>query len=374
MADASSRSSLEYVPRLDAASLAAALGRLRAGAVFALLPEAAAAHVPAVQAACRETGRGVCGAIFPRLIHDGRFVSSGAWLFSLGDEPARFGIVEQLEGTAEGAARRIADHALPALDAAPGAGLFLVFDATTPNVASIVDALYLELGQRARLLGVNAGSETFQPMPCVFDGTRVARGLLWLTRANPERTVLMHDYAATTEGSLCTATTGNRIATIDFKPAFDVYRDRMRALGVELTRENFYRYAAEYPFGIQLANGQLLIRMPTSVEADGSIHCVGEVPENAVLTIATAPPASAPATSQALRQRLVERGVGPALLLFYCAGRRMRLGDESEADLRSVLAETALPAGGATSLGEIGSQRATGYPGFHNGAFVCLGW
>ena len=62
-------------------------------------------------------------------------------------------------------------------------------------------------------------------------------------------------------------------------------------------------------------------------------------------------------------------------LLFYCAGRRMRLGAASDADLRALL-ETAgalEAAGGAVSLGEIGSLEGSAYPGFHNGALVCLG-
>jgi hypothetical protein len=39
-----------------------------------------------------------------------------------------------------------------------------------------------------------------------------------------------------------------------------------------------------------LANQQLLIRIPVALEDDGSVFCVGEVPENAVLMMMQAPP------------------------------------------------------------------------------------
>jgi coenzyme F420-reducing hydrogenase gamma subunit len=50
--------------------------------------------------------------------------------------------------------------------------LFMLFDAMIPNIASILDGLYLSLADRVRYVGVNAGSETFQPMPCLFDQDR----------------------------------------------------------------------------------------------------------------------------------------------------------------------------------------------------------
>ena len=59
--------------------------------------------------------------------------------------------------------------------------LFLIFDAMVPNIASVVDGIYLALANRVEYAGVNAGSETFQPMPCLFDGERVVgNGLLGL--------------------------------------------------------------------------------------------------------------------------------------------------------------------------------------------------
>ncbi len=344
-------------------------------AALALLPEAEASALPALQSAGRAAGVSLVGGVFPKLVDGARFVGEGAWLFRMDGAPPH-GLVEDLTGDADAAAQRIAAAITPALDARPpGDTLFLFFDATTPNIASILAALYLELGTSVRYLGANAGSETFQPIPCLFDGERVSRGLLWMLVARDRRTLLLHDYSVSSGSSVATSSAGNRIASIDFRPAFEFYRDTIRAEhGIELDRSNFYRHAVEYPLGIQLANGQVVVRMPIGLEEDGTILCLGEVPEHAMLAVLRAPAPGSEETARMLATGLAERGLPRAMLLFYCAGRRLRLGAESERDLAALVAAAGATVGGAVSLGEIGSVDDGAYPIFHNGALVCAGW
>ena len=47
--------------------------------------------------------------------------------------------------------------------------LFLVFDSMLPYIGSLMTAICADLSEQLRCWGVNAGSETFQPMPCLFD-------------------------------------------------------------------------------------------------------------------------------------------------------------------------------------------------------------
>ncbi len=369
-----------YLPALEEGALRAAVRGWRArwprAAVLALLPEAEAGALPTLQAACRAEGAPLLGGIFPRLIHQASFVSHGAWLLRL-DEAPPHGLVDGLDaGAAAGARRLLASIGTAAAGRGPPDTLFLMCDATLPELASLLDELYLELGTSVRWLGVLAGSETFRPVPCVFDEARVVTGgACWALLPPRHRALLVHDYAAPEGASVATSATGNRIVSVDFKPAFDFYRDQLlHQAGVRLTRENFYRHAVEYPFGIELASGQLLVRMPVALEDDGSIRCAGEVPENAVLVVCRAPPPRFGEAGRALAARLEEAGVSSPMVLFYCAGRRLRLGSESEADLRAILGQTRATAAGALGLGEIGSSAQGLYPQFHNGALVCMGW
>ena len=241
-----------------------------------------------------------------------------------------------------------------------------------------MEELYLELSDAVRYVGACAGSESFQPMDCLFDSHRVVAGgalCMLMSRALP--TVLMHDYVALDEPSVATAADGNRIESIDFRPAFDFYRDKMRELyGVELDHSNFYRYAVEFPLAIQQANGRLTVRMPHGVAEGGALLCVGEISTSALLVVAHAPDPKSSQTAIALAAKLTEREVARNMLLFYCAGRRMRLGRGSDEDLRRLLetAEAVSTTGGALTLGEVGSLDDVGYPRFHNGAFICVDW
>jgi hypothetical protein len=74
--------------------------------------------------------------------------------------------------------------------------LFMIFDGMVPNIASVVDGIYLALANRVEYAGVNAGSETFQPMPCLFDGERVVGdGLLGLLLPAGMVPLLAHGFA-----------------------------------------------------------------------------------------------------------------------------------------------------------------------------------
>lgn len=356
--------------------LAAWKGAFPRCSVFALVPEAQVGCVSALQAAAREAGVGLCGAVFPAVVHEGRFVVEGVWLARMAMERPH-ALVDDVGGDPAVAAERIAATLGPAVDASARRDtLLFVFDATTPNISSILDALYLEVGGMVGYSGVNAGSETFRRVPCLFDGDRlISGGVLWLLLPGEDRAVVLHDYTAPAGPSIATASTGNRIASVDFRPAFDFYRDRIREqYGVELTRANFYRYAVEYPFAILLASGELVVRMPTGLEEDGSINCIGEVPDQALLAVVRAPDRGEGLMARALRARLATAGASRARLFFYCAGRRMRLGDASEEDLQVLLGVIGDDVAGALTLGEIGSIAGGAYPLFHNGAVVCVAW
>lgn len=107
----------------------------------------------------------------------------------------------------------------------------MIFDGMVPNIASVVRRDLPGAGQSCRICRVNAGSETF-PGPCpacsmvsgswamVLSGLLLPAGMEhclapWF--APPERSM----------GAL--ATDGNRIATLDWRPAFEVYQEIIKA-------------------------------------------------------------------------------------------------------------------------------------------------
>ncbi len=369
----------------DSAALADVLTRWKAdhpaAGILALVAEADKAHVPALQGLCRDLDISLVGAIFPALVDDSGFKNKGLSLLRLDVMPAAFLLpaVNAPGPRGEDAAAKIAAAVEPCLGDEPAA-LFMIFDALVPNIASILDGLYLRLADRVHYMGVNAGSETFQPMPCLFDRDDVVADGVWLLLLpGHPGAILDHGYLAPKDITVATGTEGNRIVSIDWQPAFEVYRKLIHEhYGATVTRENFYQYATHFPFGILRANEEVVVRIPVALEADGSLFCVGEVPVNAMLTLLKAAEADSSSTVKTVADGLTALNgpmAGRLVATFYCAGRRMHMGEGSAEELNRLA--TAIGAShlvGALSLGEIGSSSEGGYPLFHNATLVCFAW
>jgi hypothetical protein len=338
--------------------------------------------VPLLQNVCRGMEIPLCGAVFPALVADARFNSNGCLLLRFDVMPftAIYDSLAPSHPMSRHTIQRMADDVAEHLDRPRGGTLFMIFDSMVANIATILDEMYVKLADRVRYMGANAGSETFQPMPCLFDNDRQTQdgALVMLLPDNPGA-VTEHCYRAPERMISATSTDGNRIISIDWRPAFDVYREVVEAeYNVKIDRDNFYQLAVHFPFGIMRANDEIIVRMPVVLEEDGSVFCVGEVPANAVLTLLRAPELDSRQTVDNLSQGLHELyGTlsGKDLLTFYCAGRRIHLAGGAEEELIALQQTTgAKQVAGALSLGEIGHSMQWGYPSFHNGAIVCCTW
>jgi hypothetical protein len=352
--------------------------------VLALLPEAEKDSIPRLQALCAEHDIALAGGLFPSLIYNNQFVITGVWLLLLDPMPY-YALYENLHPGAESAtqsALKMAGDVRAHLNGSKqSATLFILIDALVPNVSTLLDELYLQLANRVHYAGANAGSETFKPMPCLFDSHRIINNGALLMLLTPHHgAVLEHGYPIPPEAMTATSTEGNRIVQIDWRPAFEVYRELAKTrFNVEITHENFYQYGVHFPFGIVRANHNVIVRIPVSLGEDGSLFCIGEVPANSVLVVLNAPTVDSSLMLDSVTKGLSDLNNGSnnkEVLLFYCAGRRLHLGMETatyelgEFSRRSEAKQVA----GALSLGEIGGSTLWDYPLFHNAALCASLW
>lgn len=343
--------------------------------VLLLLPEAEKAQVPAIQAVFRDAAVPLIGAIFPALIVNDEFVSHGAWLIGLDPMPPVF-LLDQLDADALAASARIAAAVRDIRHHEGGDDtLFLLFDATVPTIGSILLGIYSELQGSVEYSGINAGSETFQRIPCLFDTERLVENSVAGLLMPALRTVVKHEYPVAKSLMQATSTQGNKIKLINQRPAMDVYRELIQVeYGVTLTHDNFYDYAVHYPFGLVMA-ANVVVRIPVGFEEDGSIICVGEIPPCSILSLLKAPGLEDSHCVAAITNALGCDVDSPrdALVTFYCAGRRMHLQGDSIRELQQLHRATgASQLVGALSLGEISSFEDIGIPDFHNAALVCF--
>ncbi|MFO7594341.1 MAG: FIST N-terminal domain-containing protein [Pseudomonadota bacterium] len=345
--------------------------------VLALLPEKEKSKLKSIQSLFRHQDIPLVGAIFPALLEDEKFRSSGIILFLFDTMPPYLltpGLKQ--EGDAlDSICNEITDRLSTLLQPYPAdTSLFMLFDTMLPQIGQILENFYMKLADRVRYFGVNAGSETFEPMPCLFDSKQlIGDGMLTLIISPHEGVALEHGYRAPQHMVAATSTEGNRIINIDWRPAFDVYAEIVNEqFGVRITPENFYQYAVHFPFGIIRADSEVLVRIPVALMEDGSLFCVGEIPPNSILTLLDAPKPDSEDALMKLVEKLPTYKNQQGSLLFYCAGRRLHFGIEAaEAELMQLRRHIdGRHLFGALSLGEIGSSQRGGYPLFHNACLV----
>jgi len=347
-----------------------------AGGGLLFLAESELDAIPRLQVLAKEAGLPIIGAVFPALISSYAFQSQGLLFIGLSKFPQHSILPLDTTEAMSTAVRRVNEMCR---DSGGGQdALCLIFDAMVPNIASILDHMYLAVGRKVNYLGCNAGSESFQPMPCLFDSSsRFDNAVLAILFESHPGAVMEHGYQQPDRLTAATSTTGNRISTIDWRPAFEVYQELAdKHYQQIITRENFYQMGAHFPLGVLRADGSVLVRIPVAVEDDGSLFCVGEVPENSVLTLLEAVSLDESDSVEVVSERMTKAGMlqnsSEFVLAFYCAGRRMHMGDDN-ASAELALLKASIPGKthvGVVSLGEIGSFTPTGYPLFHNATIV----
>ena len=120
-----------------------------------------------------------------------------------------------------------------------------------------------------------------QAKPCVITnhGLKTDAAVLALVDS-PSSVGVCHGWESIAGPFRVTESQGNTIQSIDWRPAFDLYRSVLRQYGrVELTRDNFFAVARGYPFGIAKLSAERVVRGPVRVTPEGYLLCVGDLPE-----------------------------------------------------------------------------------------------
>ncbi|BEE22179.1 hypothetical protein VAWG007_22740 [Aeromonas enteropelogenes] len=371
----------QYVDQFSPTALTALLASYQGTTLTLLLAEQDREQVPLLQALCNRFSITLDGAIFPQLLGRQGLLSRGAWLLPR-PQPYHCALVPlapraDAEQIAQGITEAV-EAMLATWSAATPPTLFLTFDCMIPNIASALEALYLRLANRVNYAGVNAGSGQFQSIPCLFDNhNQIAGGVTCALLPCDSFPFLEHGYQLSAQPMLATSSENNKVAFIDWQPAFGKYQSLIEQhFQHTLQPEELYQFAVHMPLGLLRANDDVIVRIPVGVTQEGALLCTGEVPDHSILTLLRAPESTSEHAT-ALATRLArQQNLTPVHLLevYYCAGRQLHFGEQSAAELATLLsASGAGELAGALSLGEIGNVRRGDYPQFHNGAILCNG-
>lgn len=221
--------------------------------------------------------------------------------------------------------------------------IMALIDSRRVNAEFIVDSLYDLLGDTVQTAGGGVGSLTERHVPCLFTNSGlVTDATLFL--GFPEKAIqsVDHGWRKLDGPFLVSSAEGTKLHSLNYQPADSVYREAIeRCTNWRFSDQEFRTISSLFPLGIEQPFAPHLVRDPLTTE-DGSLICVGEVPEGAIVQILTGEKEGLVAAAEQVSRAVVlerndKRSPDPALALIWdCASRRKFLKEDFSEELRAV--------------------------------------
>jgi signal transduction histidine kinase len=298
-------------------------------------------------------------------------------------EHAKFGVGlgGPLSIDPRGGGRSAAAQAVRALDGARrgAARTFIVLpDALTGNASEVVRGAVQAAGAGAVWAGGGAGDNLRFVRSAQF-----AFGECWRDRVvviaidapHPIAVGIKHGWHPYGPAVTVTRATGVTANELDYESAFLAYRRTAASRGDSLDERGFAPFAMRHPLGIPQTNGEFVIRDPLAIEADGSLRCVAEVPDGAIVRVMEGDTVDllAAAREAAVAARLGLDGAPGGAIVFDCVSRSLVLGPTVRDELVALQdgIGRGVPLMGCLTLGEVGALGMAA-PQFHNKTSVVM--
>lgn len=302
----------------------------------------------------------VFGGVFPYLVFEGRQLEQGTLVIGLNITPELVWI-ENLSTSKDAIEEQLKVNSLAIKDAKH---LIMIVDGLTENIERLTEGVYGLTGESATTLGCGAGSLDFVQRPCLFSN----KGMLCdagLVAAIPAsfKLGISHGWKMLEGPYLVTKSNGNILETLNYRPAFDVYKEQVeKSSGLQFRDHEFFEIAKTYPLGIENLEGDILVRDPIILK-DKSLVCVGEIPENSVVYLLKGAAENlideaGSAAKIAYDTNQAADNSNMSVVLFDCVSRVLFLDDDFDKELKSIEENLSGHSDffGALTLGEIGSS------------------
>ena len=261
----------------------------------------------------------------------------------------------------------------------PHAVLMVLTDGLAGDQEEVVRGAYRAVGATVPLVGGCAGDDLKMTATYQFHGTRVLRNAVVAVAIASDAPVgigVRHGWRRVGDPMLVTGSDGNRLFTIDDKPALDTYLERLDAPAEAYTDPAaFTRFALTHPLGLSRRSGEEVRFVAEADFDDRSLVCIANVAQGGLTWFMEGDEDSVLEATDAACGEALEALDGHAplgMLAFDCIARRGVVGDDGiqrEVDRLAGFAPGA-PVAGFYTYGEFARTRGT--TGFHNQTLVVL--
>lgn len=164
--------------------------------------------------------------------------------------------------------------------------LVVFIDAMANATETFINNLYEAVGGGIDVIGGGSGAIDFKQRPCVFSRQGLLMNVALVVQVPVAITCAVeHGWEILSGPYLVTEAEGPNIKTLNYLPAFDVYKTVIEeATSYKFSKNKFFQTSQNFPLGILGISDDILVRDPIQVHKT-ELVCVGEVPVNAMVYI-----------------------------------------------------------------------------------------
>ncbi|MFO1389910.1 FIST signal transduction protein [Cellvibrio sp.] len=244
--------------------------------------------------------------------------------------------------------------------------LVVFIDAMANATEFFINNLYEAIGGGIGVIGGGCGAIDFRQRPCVFSRQGLLmNSALVVQMPVPIHCAVEHGWEVLSGPFLVTEADGAKIKTLNYLPAFDVYKAIIEeATSHRFLKNDFFQTSKNFPLGVLGINEEILVRDPIQL-SETDLICVGSVPENAMVYILKGDSANVISAAQRAGERagqashcVADSSLGMTLV-FDCVSRVLYLGESFPMEMEAIdrgLGQERLIVG-ALSIGEIANTR-----------------
>lgn len=246
--------------------------------------------------------------------------------------------------------------------------MFVYVDGLTKNIGDCVNVLFDYYGLDINYIGGGSGSLSFEQKPSLFTNDGLVMDAFIYAYSKCKSAVgVSHGWQSIKGPYQVTKAEGTTIYEIDYKPAFEVYKEVVDAYSaVPIDEKNFFEVAKSFPFGLNTLSEEKIVRDPIVLD-DNALVCVGNVPEGSYIDILYGEKiALIEAVKHAADISDKNLKFKPDFTLFIdCISRVLFLESDFKYEIDVVNEQKDIPLVGALTFGEI-ANNGRDYLAFYN--------
>ncbi len=224
----------------------------------------------------------VLGGIFPEIVFEGKRYSSGTIMIGLPHEMdvtiiRDFSSASSVSASIESQYSNVDPH---------NKSLFIFSDCLIKDKSFLFDTLFNLFGSQPNYIGAGAGSLKFETFPCVYTNQGVLSSVAIVGIYNSNINIgVAHGWQEISEPLKVTEAESNRIISLDWKPAMEVYKSIIESHSGKLfDYSDFISSVKSYPFGISKLDSEMVVRDPFMHE-EGSIYVLDKILQGSFVRI-----------------------------------------------------------------------------------------